>query len=495
MKIPSRFWDFSAAVTGFLLQSGVLVIASILTYHLQLKIEDKPPNAYGFPAMAAGTILLCTGNFLCAFLVGESTKERVFRRTPPTPIPTAPPPGTPSSEDQGPTTKLVWLQPGNQRIGDQTFDSFAYSGIHDPNEQYITSWKDASQKPGGVLVWLAIIFSITGFVAQFIGMRGLHPLVSIAQLGVMLIMSSIRSLLRTQRLSRDSYLLDGFSDVLKGHDLDWLAMSLELDNKGSGRGSFVEGLCARNQPVGERPTVKELPFWTGGRVLRNRGVLLQSYYGQLHHGVKSIGIFGYVAHRDWDDAAERSDDLYFLIMPKPLSASSKILGYRTRLARLTNPSRDSESSLELPAGLSDWFPNHISYRHEAEILVSAITRTAAKLMESPFGLEDSGLKYWDPESLTDFSWAASCWVYKDTEPKADEFFLSIQADLEGDRRLRKMDVSTVEAVLGLWIMAIELDPKSKRYHHDLATDSISRKPCQVVIGGIFSLSPYPEISG
>lgn len=66
-----------------------------------------------------------------------------------------------------------------------------------------------------------------GFVLQFLGLRACHSSVSVFQLGVTLVMSTVRSALRTERLKKEDNLLVDRPDSYQGHELDWLALKLE----------------------------------------------------------------------------------------------------------------------------------------------------------------------------------------------------------------------------------------------------------------------------
>ncbi|CAH0050506.1 unnamed protein product, partial [Clonostachys solani] len=198
---------------GFLMQSGVMLFAGIATYYLKWEKDDKPPNSYSCPMTFAGTILLGIGTFYCAFLVGESTDEQFFmKRDLPSP-----------KSKQRPI--MIWVQPGGQVLGDQTFDPFCYSDDGKPLEQYVTSWKKPSVE-SPFRVWAAIGVTMLGFVLQFTGLRGIHSAVSLAQIAVVLAMSMIRSLLRTQRLKLEDNKLGGFPDQVTGYELDWLALHI-----------------------------------------------------------------------------------------------------------------------------------------------------------------------------------------------------------------------------------------------------------------------------
>lgn len=455
MRRPHKALVWLAAIAGGILQTGVVVVAGVLTYHLGLETEDIPSTGYGFPAMAAGTLLLCIGNFLCAFMVGESTRETTFMRK------------SRSGSDGSLPTRMVWLQRGGQVIGDQTFDCFGYNDSHNPNPQYITSWKDASQSEGGGLVLLAIVLSTAGFAAQFVGLRGLHPLVSVAQLGAMILMSAIRSLLRTQRLSKSFNLLDRCSDILKGHELDWLAMHLELDNARPDKKSFIRDICDQDNAS----TAKKPAFWIGGRAVEHKGAFLAEEGSRTSLTSSQIRVFG--AHQN-----SEANFMEFLlkgfpnVMPPPDAPVCKMLAYRTRLARLTNPSEFVKPHLELPAGFLNWRPEQISCREQAEILVSVIEQTADLIFvtETPF---------WNYawKSVASLSWAVSCQSSAGEETSDDAFWLNLWRQTPMDRW--GLDVSVVEAVLGLWVMSLEMDPKSESYGCDQATNSISQKQRKV----------------
>lgn len=133
---------------------------------------------------------------------------------------------------------MFWLQPGNQRIGDQLFNAFAYS---ENKESFITSWKvdlELESERLGIVrlskhtfqLWVAIGSSTCGFICQFLGLRGLHGSVALYQLGVTLCMAIVRSFLRSGRLGANKNNVKQRRDV-EGHELDWQAMNLENPDK------------------------------------------------------------------------------------------------------------------------------------------------------------------------------------------------------------------------------------------------------------------------
>lgn len=161
-----------------------------------------------------GTILLCFGMGLCAHLVERKTDERTYERR-----------VTP--EHSGKPTRMYWVQPGNQSIGDQTFDAFAYSDERFPLQRYITSWKKTKEESYSMAwIWTAVVTTSVGFVCQFLGLRACHSSVAVAQFGATILMSLVRASLRTQRLSVDDNLLKNNRDYVQGNELDFLALNM-----------------------------------------------------------------------------------------------------------------------------------------------------------------------------------------------------------------------------------------------------------------------------
>lgn len=66
-------------------------------------------------------------------------------------------------------------------LGDQVFDALAYCDNQDPLEDYTTSWR-GQLPPSEFAVWVAGGITFSGFIFQFVGLRGLHPSISITQI-------------------------------------------------------------------------------------------------------------------------------------------------------------------------------------------------------------------------------------------------------------------------------------------------------------------------
>ncbi|KAF8531435.1 hypothetical protein BDD12DRAFT_644176, partial [Trichophaea hybrida] len=164
------------AVTGILLQVGVIVFAgfSVLSspWNENLKKGDKPAQLYAFPLMCVGTVAVVFGVFICAYIVERSTTEVVWKL---------------KEEVNGARVKVAWLQRGGI-VNDQQFDSYFI--------------QRSDETPGHIgrrqatLTIIATIISLCGFVAQFVGLRGLNWSVTIAQLVATAIMTTLRAMLR-----------------------------------------------------------------------------------------------------------------------------------------------------------------------------------------------------------------------------------------------------------------------------------------------------------
>jgi hypothetical protein len=206
------------AVCGISLQLSFFVYATWATfYNKALYEEGASPQLWSFWLAVSGTALLVIGMTLCAWLIERKSCERRF---------------TKADGHSTPKTVIVWLQPGGQRVGDQLFNAFAYSG---EKHKYVTSWR-LDPKSGNdpdfikyplIILWIAITFSILGFICQFVGLRGLHGSIPLYQLASTLCMTVIRALLRSRRLSGEENRLKDQHRNVEGHELDWQALHLE----------------------------------------------------------------------------------------------------------------------------------------------------------------------------------------------------------------------------------------------------------------------------
>ncbi|KAJ5289112.1 hypothetical protein N7478_002142 [Penicillium angulare] len=212
IKQVDQLWFYAAAILGALLQIGVLIYAALTVFVFpdSFKVDDGAVDSYAFPLYVIGTTFLFMGMFYCAVIIERSSKEYYIK------------PNKPS--------KLYWLQPGEQTVGDQVFNSFlAVKEEGQSSMTYIKSKRVQKYDGRFVEVYSTIFLTLMGFIFQFIGERGLHASVILAQLGSTFIMSVLRTCLRTERMKPEENKLREERDLVsyKQQELDAFAFYLE----------------------------------------------------------------------------------------------------------------------------------------------------------------------------------------------------------------------------------------------------------------------------
>ncbi|KAJ3457220.1 hypothetical protein MRS44_014361 [Fusarium solani] len=202
-----------AAVAAVLLQTGLIVIAATIAYRLDPGSSSLfEIKVYGFPCYAAGSLLLSIGTGLCSFIVEHSTIEHSWEAVN---LAGAKTDGKKAKPQQN-APRLVWIQ-RYQTVNDQSFKGYII--LAGPKRRVITSRRDddikkhhltddsasggsyssSGGKNEGLWQWLTVGAALSaglGFVAQFMGLRGLAFPCSIAQLGAIFIMALIRASIR-----------------------------------------------------------------------------------------------------------------------------------------------------------------------------------------------------------------------------------------------------------------------------------------------------------
>ncbi|KAJ5124252.1 uncharacterized protein N7515_008077 [Penicillium bovifimosum] len=216
IKRRDQFWFHCAAILGGVLQTGTIVYAALTVFVFpdHFKKDGKSVASYAFPFYFLGTTLLFIGMFFCAFIMERSSKE--FRLKPEKP------------------SKIYWLQPGNQDVGDQVFNAFL-AVKEGPQASmtkklcYIKSVRDRRFDRKYVEIYSTLASTILGFIFQFIGMRGLHASVILAQLGSTFLMAVIRTCLRTERMAPDENKIRDDRELMshKQQEMDCFAFYLE----------------------------------------------------------------------------------------------------------------------------------------------------------------------------------------------------------------------------------------------------------------------------
>ncbi|KAL5093277.1 hypothetical protein Trisim1_011081 [Trichoderma cf. simile WF8] len=221
---------YLAAAIGVILQLGALVYFGFITYHQPIKgkfLKDgKRVVDYAFPCAAGGTLLLVLGLFMCAWVVEQSTAETCY-------------------EADKHQIFIVWLQK-HHTVAEQVFRPFAIyptrqrkyitmsrrnireniqeSPIlgHTEKDAEDTKEKDEQSRERILenITFIGALISLIGFIAQFIGMRGLNWTASILQLGITIVVTIIRVIVR-RGLGKSPIR----TRLKSKSELDWFALS------------------------------------------------------------------------------------------------------------------------------------------------------------------------------------------------------------------------------------------------------------------------------
>lgn len=187
---------------------------TVFVYPQHFQKDDKAVASYAFPFYIVGTTLLFIGMFFCAFIMERSSKEFYLKAEKP--------------------SKIYWLQPGNQDVGDQVFNAFlAVNEGPDSSMtkklRYIKSVRDRGFDRKYLEIYSTLASTVLGFIFQFIGLRGLHSSVTLAQLGSTFLMAIIRTCLRTERMTPDENKMKDDRELTshKQQEMDCFAFYLE----------------------------------------------------------------------------------------------------------------------------------------------------------------------------------------------------------------------------------------------------------------------------
>lgn len=218
----------SIAIVSTVIQAAVLAISALSVYNEDLASRVGEPSApYGFPLFVSGTVSLVVGMILCSWTIERSTSERLWYRV-----------SSPSNDAQASGTEdsnkigIVWLQ-RDQRVSDQKFAAFAIHGGW--KESIITSTRrdtqtSADPRQGAAFNYLLALsgafFGLVGFIIQFQGLRGLTWPSSVAQLIAIATMAVLRAFVRRKIGNKPPA-----HQMHEGHELDWLACNLVLNEE------------------------------------------------------------------------------------------------------------------------------------------------------------------------------------------------------------------------------------------------------------------------
>ncbi|KAM6513874.1 hypothetical protein FALCPG4_015075 [Fusarium falciforme] len=255
----------ATAALGTVFQAAVLVYSGFATNYSTLKIKLKKDDnfieSYAYPCMAVGTLLLVSGMILCAHVVESSTDEERYQI------------------NKACRGRLVWLQQ-QKTVSDQVFKS---SALYPKDDRHVITVSTRTQQEGhqailNLKTLLGTGIGLCGFVVQFVGLRGLHWSVSVAQLVAVLIMATLRAW-----VSRGLSAAPGTNPLPSRFELEWFALTLnDLDNAPWLRPSSSEA----SQLV-EKPTWT-LPISQSSNEHRPFKKVGENYFSSQAHTVMTI---------------------------------------------------------------------------------------------------------------------------------------------------------------------------------------------------------------
>lgn len=250
-----RWQLWICAGIGIIIQAGVVVFFGFLTEYETLGFDKdgEPVEDYAMPTAIVGTLLLTAGILVCAHVVEKSSTEVVYE-------------AIGKGNERTAAVALVWLQK-QKTVSEQHFESAAVfpsmkrytvytskrtididdnrqSHSQDTQEVYkgrrsglsgstSTVADDApagSEQPSRTTNWqlkgmtiVGAVTSLAGIICQFIGLRGMHWLGTIVQLGAIVVMTILRAVvsrhiaqgMKHQDLKHSS-----------GFELEWFVTSL-----------------------------------------------------------------------------------------------------------------------------------------------------------------------------------------------------------------------------------------------------------------------------
>lgn len=152
---------WSVAILGTIIQSVVIAYWGLITKYEPWLATGKflkggrPTPQYAFPMTTVGTVAVVMGMLICSHVVDAATVEEKWK----------------AKEDEEGKVRFAWLQKG-QVVNDEHFDSYAIFCLND-KQTIMTSRVKRDLKGFQSLVLLGTVVSISGFVAQFMGLRGI----------------------------------------------------------------------------------------------------------------------------------------------------------------------------------------------------------------------------------------------------------------------------------------------------------------------------------
>lgn len=211
--IPNCWETRSWAFLGILMQAVALMMPGIMKYHWHMTQDPDDSSPYAYPVFAAGSCSMIAGITMCSHIIETTTAELIF-----------------GPKEGADVRRIFRLQLG-ATMGDQHFQPTVI--LQNVENKCIRTSRISKTDDGhghlptntqylrNAELCCAVGLSLCGFICQFIGLRMLHWSTTIIQLGVVLVMTAIRSWSR-RGLSRSPGLLTLPRDA----SMTWVALAV-----------------------------------------------------------------------------------------------------------------------------------------------------------------------------------------------------------------------------------------------------------------------------
>ncbi|KAF4472796.1 pfs ankyrin repeats & 6-phosphofructo-2-kinase [Fusarium albosuccineum] len=406
-------WVFVAiAITGVLLQAGVVTLAGVGVWILGWNLSGgrSPASKNYAPFM---------------FICGTSLIYSPYNV---------------------PKSRLFWIQPGPQVIGDQSFDSYGY--IEDPANP-VQIWM-SSRKEFHDDFELKTLFAVSvvliGYIAQFIGLRGMKAWVSLSQLGVCVVMSILRGCLRMQRLDKRSNQLADKLDLVSGYELEWISHEIVPQETQWDINPYVNSKISDSS--------------NDTQALPPKMITEESEPESEHN-----------FHPHSDETCP-SNAAPFNLLSHQETAFYNLLSVRRRLARLTGHGHPNNSQIQR------WKDEYVRVRVKAHQIAESIQQIARKLL--PEHVPEPASVY-PVQPSHDLSIPAASFAQDlDRHVKANiAVKLGIPLKLLSQRAW-KVDAARIEAILGLWVWSLSLADDAL-FRENVSAERRERIPVQRIV--------------
>ncbi|KAL6813877.1 hypothetical protein J3E69DRAFT_348063 [Trichoderma sp. SZMC 28015] len=311
------------------------------------------------------------------------------------------------------------------------------------------------------VTYFAVSLVLFGYIAQFIGLRGLNAWISIAQLGITIIMGVLRGILRMKRLGKNNNHLTMWQDLATGHELDWLAFDIaeqELTKKL--KADVRDTSFEKDQ---SQTSEKKFLWYITGQ--HEKAIRLENAT-MNDSGSETLE----TSCGDEEFNNSRKSNLFKSNTAEWLvSYNDELIQNRTRLSNVTGhfcEPMDAKSYLS-------WKDERVRVRAKAKSLSAMISQAAAILLRNQSYKEDIHLRI-----KAAFSYAKS---------NSEETIVSIKLKppTGPDRINWGVDSSQLEAILGLWLWSITRREYDTYSENKEASSDISSFPNKVLNSNVF----------